>query len=150
MVEFRAELETTGGATAGFEVQQAVVDELGGGSHPKVVVRVNGFEFRTSIARMGNRFMLGVSKERRAAAGVTPGETLDVHLELDTAPREIEVPQDLAAALAADPRAKAFFDALSYSKQQWHTLQVSGAKQPETRARRVAASVAMLREGRAR
>jgi uncharacterized protein YdeI (YjbR/CyaY-like superfamily) len=99
---------------------------------------------------MGSRFMLGVSKERRAAAGVTPGQMLDVDVELDTAPREIEVPEDLASALAADPQAKAFFDSLSYSKQQWHTLQVSGAKQAETRARRVAASVAMLRDGRAR
>jgi hypothetical protein len=150
MVEFRAELETSGGTTAGFEVPRQVVDELGGGGHPKVVVRLNGFEFRTSIARMGGRFMLGLSNERRAAAGVTPGQTLDMQVELDTAPREIEVPEDLAAALAADPGAKAFFDSLSYSKQQWHTLQVSGAKQPETRARRVAASVAMLHEGRAR
>jgi hypothetical protein len=150
MVEFRAELETAGGNAAGFAVPQAVVDELGGGGHPKVVVGVNGFQFRTSIARMGSRFMLGVSQERRAAAGMTPGETFDVAVELDTAPREIEVPEDLAAALAADREAKAFFDTLSYSKQQWHTLQVSGAKQPETRARRVAASVAMLREGRAR
>jgi hypothetical protein len=150
MVEFRAELETSGGTTAGFEVPQEVVDELGGGGHPKVVVRVGGFEFRTSIARMGGRYMLGMSNERRTAAGVTPGETLDVQVQLDTAPREIEVPDDLAAALAADPQAKAFFDSLSYSKQQWHTLQVSGAKQPETRARRVATSVTMLRNGRAR
>jgi hypothetical protein len=131
-------------------VPQDVVVELAGGGHPKVVVRVNGYEFRTSIARMGSRFMLGVSKERRIAAGVSPGQVLDVEVELDTAPREIEVPEDLAAALAADPQAKAFFESLSYSKQQWHTLQVSGAKQAETRSRRVAASVAMLREGRAR
>ena len=150
MVEFRAELETSGGTAAGFTVPQEVVDKLSGGGHPKVVVRVNGYEFRTSIARMGSRFMLGVSKERRAAAEIAPGQILDVEVELDTAPREIEVPEDLATALAADPQAKAFFDSLSYSKQQWHTLQVSGAKQPETRARRVATSVAMLREGRAR
>jgi hypothetical protein len=150
MVHFRAELESSGGTAAGFEVPQAVVDQLGGGGHPKVVVRLNGFVFRTSIARMGSRFLLGVSKERRAAAGVAPGESWDVEVELDTAPREIEVPEDLAEALAAEPRAKEFFDSLSYSKQQWHTLQVSGAKQPETRARRVAASVAMLREGKAR
>jgi Bacteriocin-protection, YdeI or OmpD-Associated/Domain of unknown function (DUF1905) len=150
VVEFRAELETSGGNAAGFEVPEPVVDQLGGGGHPKVVVRVNGYEFRTSIARMGSRFMLGVSKERRAAAGVAPGETLDVQVELDTAPRESEVPDDLAAALSADAQAMAFFDSLSYSKQQWHILQVSGAKQAETRARRVTASVAMLREGRAR
>ncbi|MFC7620648.1 YdeI/OmpD-associated family protein [Microlunatus sp. GCM10028923] len=149
-MKFRAELEATGKNTAGFEVSEEIVSALGGGQRPKVVVRIPGYEFRTSIARMGGRFLLGVSAERRAEAGVAAGDVLDVEVELDTAERTVEVPDELAAALAEEPAAKAFFASLSYSKQSWHVLQVTGAKKPETRAKRVAASVAMLAEGRAR
>ncbi len=149
-MRFRAELLSTGKTTAGFEVPDTVIEELGGGGRPKVRVTIDGYEFRTSIARMGGRYLLGVSNERRAEGGIAPGDTFDVDVELDTAVREVEVPEELAAALASEPEAKAFFTSLSYSKQQWHTLQVSSAKTPETRAKRVATSVAMLKEHRAR
>lgn len=149
-MRFRAELESTGKATAGFEVPEEVVEGLGGGGHPKVSVTVDSFTFRTSIAKMGGRFLLGVSAERRAQAGIEPGQVFDVDVELDTAPRETEVPDDLAAALAADALAKSFWDTLTHSKQSWHVHQVTSAKKPETRAARVEKSVAMLREGRAR
>jgi uncharacterized protein YdeI (YjbR/CyaY-like superfamily) len=115
-----------------------------------VVVTVNGFEFRTSIARMGGRYLLGVSAERREAAGVQGGQVLDVEVALDTAQRSIQAPADLAQALAANPAAQAFWDGLAFSKKQWHTLQIEGARTAETRARRVAKSVEMLAEGRAR
>ena len=150
MPVLRAELFSSGKNTAGFVIPDELVDQLGGGRHPKVRVRLNGTEFGTSIASMGGRFLLGVSAERRAASGAIPGQTYDVEIELDTAPRQIEVPDDLAAALAAEPSAQAMFESLSYSNQSWHVLQITGAKQPETRARRVAKSVAMLAEGRAR
>ena len=149
-MRFRAELQATGGNTAGFQVGDEVVTALGGGGRPKVVVTVNGFEWRSSIARMGGSYWLGVSMERRAAAGIAAGEVLDVDVVLDTAVREVEVPADLAAALAAEPAAQAFWDGLSYSTKSWHVLQVTGAKTAETRARRVARSTAMLAEGRAR
>jgi hypothetical protein len=149
-MRFRAALESAGKNTAGFEVPEGVVQSLGGGGHPKVAVTVDGFTFRTSIAKMGGRFLLGVSAERRARAGIEAGQTFDVDVELDTAPREIEVPDDLAAALAADAKAKDFWDTLTYSKQSWHVHQVTSAKKAETRAVRVEKSVAMLREGRAR
>jgi hypothetical protein len=149
-MRFRAELQATGATTTGFEVPEEQVAALGGGKHPKVAVTVNGYRFRTSIARMGDSYWLGVSGERRAAAGVKAGDVLDVEVELDTAPREVEMPEDLAAALAGDPAAKAFWDTLSYSKQLWHVTQVTSAKKAETRASRVAKSVAMLREQRAR
>jgi hypothetical protein len=147
----RVELETAEGKSAtGFAVPDEVVDELGGGRRPKVVITVNGYEYRTSIARMGERYLVPVSAERRRAAGVQAGDQLDVTLELDTAPREVDVPDDLAAALAAEPAAKAFFDTLSHSAKSWHVLQVTGAKKPETRANRVRKSVELLARGRAR
>jgi uncharacterized protein YdeI (YjbR/CyaY-like superfamily) len=91
-----------------------------------------------------------VSAERRAAAGVEGGQVLDVDVVLDVAERTVTVPEDLAGALAAEPAAQAFFDGLSFSNKQWHVLQVEGAKTAKTRARRVAKSVEMLAEGRAR
>jgi hypothetical protein len=149
-MRFRAELQATGGNTTGFQVDDEIVAALGGGGRPKVAVTVNGVDWRSSIARMGGTYWLGVSAERRAAAGIAAGEVLDVDVVLDTAPREVEVPADLAAALAADPAASAFWAGVSPSNKSWHVLQVTGAKAAETRARRVAKSVAMLREGRAR
>jgi len=149
-MRFRAELRSTGGNTAGFLVDDEIVAGLGGGGRPKVVVTVNGVEWRGSIARMGGAYWLGVSAERRAAAGIAAGEVLDVEVVLDTAVREVEVPADLASALDAEPAARAFWDGMSYSNKSWHVLQVTGAKAAETRARRVAKSVAMLLEGRAR
>ena len=99
---------------------------------------------------MGGRYLVGVSAERRAAAGVRAGDLLDVELALDTAARDVEVPDDLAAALAAEPDATAFWDGLSYSNKSWHVLQVTGAKKPETRAARVVKTVAAMRERRVR
>lgn len=149
-MRLRAELELTGKTSTGFEVADSAVASLGGGGHPKVVVTVNGYTFRTSIARMGGRHLLGVSSERRQAAGISAGDILEIDVILDTAPREIELPEDLATALASDSLAQTYWDSLSYSKQSWHVMQVTGAKKAETRAARIEKSVAMLRDGRAR
>ena len=149
-MKFRAELQRAGGNATGFEVPQEIVDGLGGGGHPKVVATVNGYEFRSSIAKMGGSYWLGVSAERREAAGVAGGDVLDVNVELDTAERTVSVPEDLGTALERNPAAKSFWDGLSFSNKQWHVLQVEGAKTAETRARRVAKSVEMLADGRAR
>ncbi len=92
--------------------------------------------------------MLGVSNENRAAAGVAAGDQVDLELELDTAPREVATPADLATALAGDLAAKKYFEGLSYSNKLRHVLAIEGAKAADTRARRVAKSVAMFREGR--
>ena len=103
-----------------------------------------------TIAVMDGAYMVSVSAENRAATGVKGGDEVDVDIELDTAPRTIDVPEDLAAALDAEPRARATFDALSNSNKGWHVLQVTGAKTDETRQRRIAKSVASLREGKPR
>ena len=104
-MEFTAPLEATGGTTTGFVVPDALVDELGGGRRPKVVATVGGHSWRTSIAAMGGQFWLGVSAANRAEAGIAAGETHTVAVELDTAPRTVDVPDDLATALAAAPGA---------------------------------------------
>jgi bacteriocin resistance YdeI/OmpD-like protein/uncharacterized protein DUF1905 len=149
-MRFRARILTTGKTTMGFEVPPAVVDALGAGKRPPVTVTINGYTYRNTVAVMGGTYMIGVSGEHRGPARVTGGEEVDVDLELDTAPRQVEVPSDLAAALAAEPAARMTFDKLSFSNKSWHVLQASGTKNPETRARRIEKSVAALREGRIR
>lgn len=149
-MKFRAELELSGKNTAGFEVPESIVEGLRGGKHPKIVATVNAFTFRTSIASNGGRYMFGLSADRRKEADVQVGEIYDIDVELDTAPREVEVPGDFADALEQDPAAKAFWDTLSYSNKSWHALQITGAKKAETRAARIEKSVGMLREGKAR
>ena len=109
---------------------------------------INGYTYRSTIAAYGDVFMLPLAAENRQAAGVSAGDEVDVDLELDTAPREVEVPADLVAALADEPEARAFFDGLSYSNRRWFVLNVEGTKNEETRKRRVEKSVQMLREGR--
>lgn len=134
----------------GIRVPDDVVEALRAGKRPKVTVTINGYTYRSSIAVMGGDFMVGVSAENRAGAGVAGGDEVDVDIELDTAPRVVAVPPDFAAALDADPAARRLFDALSYSNQSWHVYQLEAAKSDETRQRRIAKSVDALRDGRPR
>jgi Bacteriocin-protection, YdeI or OmpD-Associated/Domain of unknown function (DUF1905) len=149
-VRFRTTIRQEGKTAMGFEVPPAAVEELGAGKRPPVTVTINGYTYRNTVAVLGGKFMIGVSSDHRGPAGVTGGEEVDVELGLDTAPRVIDVPADLETALEGDPAARTTFDRLSYSNKSWHVLQVTGTKNPETRARRVEKSVAALREGRIR
>jgi hypothetical protein len=131
----------------GIVVPDEIVAALGAGKRPKVRATIKGHTWRTSIAPMGGRFMVGVSAEVRAAAGVAGGDAVDVELEVDDAPRAVEVPADFAVALAASPAEKATFEKLSYSHQRRHVMAIEAAKAPETRARRIAGALKALREG---
>lgn len=142
-------LQADGNAT-GFVVPNEVVEALGSGKRPAITVTINGFTYRNTVAVMGGVFMIGVSAENRAGAGVAGGDEVDVDIELDTAPRVVTVPADFATALDADPEARRTFEGLSYSNQSWHVLQINGAKTDETRQRRIAKSVGTLKEGRPR
>ncbi len=149
-MKFQSTLELGGKTATGVEVPDEVVTALGAGRRPAVTVTINGYSYRSTIATMGGRYLLPVSAEVRRGAGVEAGATVEVEVELDTAPREVDVPEDFAAALDADGQARQFFDSLSNSNKKWHVLSVEGAKAAETRQRRIEKSVAMLREGRAR
>lgn len=149
-MRFRTTILQSGKTAAGIEVPASVVDALAAGRHPKVRVTIGGYTYRSSVAVMDGTYMIGVSAENRAGAGVEGGDVVDVDLELDTAPREVTVPDDFAAALAADPDAQRTFDGLSYSNKSWHTFQIDGAKTDETRQRRIARSIAALHDGRIR
>jgi bifunctional DNA-binding transcriptional regulator/antitoxin component of YhaV-PrlF toxin-antitoxin module len=137
-----------GGRTAtGLVVPPEVVDALGAGRKPAVTVTVGGHTYRSTVAPRGGQFLVPLSAENRTAAGVAAGDTVEVDVELDTAPRVVEVPADLAAALDAAPDARRRFDAMSYSHQLQHVLAVDAAKTPATRERRVAAVVTAMHEG---
>lgn len=128
----------------GIRVPAEAIAALGGKKKPPVIVTINGFTYRSTVAAYGDVYMLPLSQERRTAAGVGPGDVVEVTLELDTEPRTVEVPDDLASALAARPGARTAFDALAYSTRKEHVRQVMEAKAQETRERRIAKIVAGL------
>lgn len=130
----------------GISVPAEAIAALGGKKKPPVIVTVNGFTYRSTVAAYGDVFMLPLSQERRTAAGVEAGDVIEVTLELDTEPRTVELPDALAAALARKPGARAAFDALAYSARKEHVRQVMEAKAQETRERRIAKIVAALGE----
>jgi len=148
MQQFRAVIEAHGKTATGIEVPAEVVEALGPSRRPKVRATVAGHTYRSSVASMGGRFLLGVSAEVRRAANVAAGDEVDVALELDEETREVVVPDDFVQALAAVPAARAFFDGLSYSQRRWFVLGIEEAKKPETRVRRIDKAVARLAEGR--
>jgi hypothetical protein len=149
-MKIHVELEQNGKTAVGFAVPEEVVLSFGKGKRPPVTVTINGYTYRSTVAPMGGRYLVGVSAENRAGAGVAGGQDVDVVLELDTAPREIELPADFAAALAADPAARRTFDALSPSNKGYHTALIAGAKSDETRLRRIEKSIVALHEGKPR
>lgn len=149
-MRFRTTILQSDKTATGIRVPAEVVESLGKGRRPPVKVTINGFTYRNTIAVMGGEYMVGVSAENRAGAGVAGGDVVDVDIELDTEPRTVDVPVDFAAALDAVPDARRTFDALSNSNKGWHVLQVNGAKSDETRARRIAKSVDALRQGKPR
>lgn len=139
------------GNNTGIKVPTEIVEGLGGGRRPAVVATLNeDYSYRTTIASRGGVFMFPISAAIRKETGIAGGDPIEVRLVLDIAPRTVEVPEDLTAALAVKPAARAFFDGLSYTNKKWHVEQVTGAKTPDTRARRIEKSVAMLAAGTAR
>jgi hypothetical protein len=138
MHTFRATVELAGKTATGVAVPPPIVEALDGGRQPLVHVAIGDYRYRSKLGVRGGRAMLPISGEHRAGAGVAAGDEIEVTLTLDTDPREVEIPVDLAVALDASPAAHRAFAALSNSRKQAITLSVEGAKTAETRARRVA------------
>ncbi len=127
----------------GIVVPEAIVEKLASGNKPKVTVTMKGYTYRSTVFYMGGQFMLPLAKEHRSASGVNDGDTLEVSLELDTAPREVEAPKDLAAALKKAGLTKDFAS-LSFTHRKEHARAIEAAKQPETRLRRIEKAIAMV------
>jgi Bacteriocin-protection, YdeI or OmpD-Associated/Domain of unknown function (DUF1905) len=145
-MEFRTTVVLGGRTATGLQVPDDVVTALGAGKRPPVRVTVAGYAYRTTVAPMGGAFWVPLAAEHREAAGVSAGEEVDVRIELDDAPREVTVPDDLAAAF--DDAARATFEGLAYSHRKEWVRWVEEAKRPETRATRVEKTVESLRAGK--
>lgn len=136
-MKFRTKLLQAEGMNAtGIEIPPKIVESFGAGKKPKVVLKVKDHSYRSTVAVMGGKYMVGVPKEHREAAGVKAGEVIEVDLELDTAPRTVEVPKDLAVALKK-AKLTAAFDKLSYTHRKEHVRAINEAKAAKTRQRRI-------------
>ncbi len=127
----------------GLDVPAKIVESLKSGKRPKVNVTINGYTYRSTVSVYGGEYMLPLAKVNREAAGVKAGQSVKVTLELDSAPREVEVPKDFAAALKK-AGVLATFEALAFTHRKEHVRAIEEAKAPETRARRIEKSVAMV------
>ncbi len=144
-MRFRAVVQLAGRTATGVRVPPEVIAGLDHGKRPAVRVTIAGHTYRTTVGVMGGEFMLPVSAENRAAAGIAAGDEVDVDVVLDTEPREVDVPPDLVAALDADADARRAFDGLSYSGKRRVVLDISSAKTQQTRQRRLQKAMDGLR-----
>jgi bacteriocin resistance YdeI/OmpD-like protein/uncharacterized protein DUF1905 len=150
VIRFMTQLQPRGPAAA-VVLDDAQVAAVGQGAKRfPVVATVNGYTWRTSVARMGGEYLLGLNREVRQGAGVAVGDEVEVIVELDVAPREVEVPEALAAALAADPQAEASFERMAFTHRKEYARWVAEAKQEQTRQRRVQQALEMIRAGKTR
>lgn len=136
------------GNNTGIEVPEAVIEQLASGKRPAVHITLNRFSYRSTIGVMGGKYLIPLSAERRAAAGVKGGDQLEITLEPDTAPRVVDVPEELKKALSNNKKAEAFFNSLSYSGQLKYVLPISQAKTEETKQRRIEKAVNDLKAGK--
>jgi hypothetical protein len=149
-VKYRTTIMQSGKTATGIPVPTEVIEALGAGRKPPVHMTVNGYSYRSTVATVDGESMVGFSAEHRAASGLNGGDEVEVEVVVDEAPREIDMPADLGAALERDPAARRTFDGLSNSLKRYHVDQVNGAKTDETRRRRIDKSVSVLREGKPR
>ena len=141
---------TAMGNNTGIVVPPEVIDRLGAGKRPAVVVNVNGYEYRNTVGVMGGRYLISVSSAVRKETGLKGGDPIKVELTVADGPREVVMPADFAAALAKDKAAGAFFSKLSNSMQRYHVDNVTSAKSDETRRRRIDKAIALFRDGKQR
>ena len=142
-MKFSARLIPSGNATA-VEVPADVMAILGSEGRPPVVVTINGTTWRTRIAKMRGQVLVGISAAHRESAGIAEGNEIEVDLVLDTAPREVEEPEDLKQALDASLTARAAFDKLAFGLKGKHVRDIDSAKSDEVRARRIARLIETL------
>ena len=145
-MDFRATVVLGGRTATGIQVPDDVVAKLGSGKRPPVVVTVGDYSYRTTVAPYGGAFYVPLAAEHREAAGVAAEQEVDVSIELDTAPREVSLPDDLAAAM--DDHTRAAYDALSFTHRKEWVRWVEEAKKPETRTARIEKTVAGLKAGK--
>ncbi|HJZ76604.1 MAG TPA: YdeI/OmpD-associated family protein [Vicinamibacterales bacterium] len=144
-MKFKAKVIPSGNAT-GIEVPKDVVEALRSGARPAITVTINGHAWRSRVARMRGQCLVGISAANRVASGIAEGDIVVVDLKLDTAPRVVAPPPDLARALRNHPEARLAFDRLAFGLKRKHVGTIDSAKTPETRQRRIAKLVTSMSE----
>ncbi len=142
-MKFKTKIVQTGNNT-GIEVTEQQLEKLGGGKKPLVVVTLNKYTYRSAVGKMGNKFMISLSAENRKNANVKGGDSLEVTIELDTAPRTVEIPADLLRAFDKNKTAKVNFEKLAPSKKKAIVLSINDAKTEETKQRRIDKAIEQL------
>lgn len=136
-MKFKTKIVQIGNNT-GIEVSEQVLEQLGNGKKPLVVVTLNGYSYRSAVGKMGTNFMISLSAENRKNAGVSGGDVVEINLELDTEPRTVEVPTDLQKVFEENNSAKINFEKLSPSKKKAIVISINEAKTKETKMKRIA------------
>lgn len=142
-ITFHTTILRTGKNTAGIQVPEEIIEKLGSSKRPLVRVTLKQYTYRSAVAVMGGKFMIGVSAKNRQAAGVEGGEEVDVTIELDLEPRTVELPDDLKIALI-QAGALIAFENSAPSMRKEYVRQVTEAKAQETRERRIVKIVEKL------
>ena len=148
-VEFQTTVAATGNKTR-IVVPDELIERLGAGRRPAVAVNLNGYEYRNTVGIMGGKHMVSISAAVRKETGLKGGDPISVKLTVADTPRPVDIPDDLARALSAEPDVAAFFSKLSNSLQRYHVDNINGAKAPETRRRRIDKAISLFRQGKQR
>ena len=148
-VTFDTTVTATGNYT-GIVVPEGVIEQLGAGRRPPVIVNVNGYEYRSTVGVMSGRHLISISAAVRNDSGLAAGDAIHVILTVADGPREVTIPDDLAAALSANPTAETFFAKLSNSLRRYHVDNINAAKTTETRRRRIDNAISLFRQGKQR
>ncbi|GLY15201.1 hypothetical protein Kisp01_22160 [Kineosporia sp. NBRC 101677] len=147
-MQFTAIVQLDGKTATGINVPDHVVEELGAGRRPAVLVTINGYSFPTTLGVMKGVTKIPLNAQHRSASGVAAGDAVDVEIVVDTGPREVALPAELQSALQGEPEAAAFFTSLSTTNQKLFTTWIESAKKAETRERRVTETIDKLRAGK--
>jgi hypothetical protein len=145
-MKFTTTLLTAGKTATGIQVPDEIVEALGHSKRPPVKVTINGYTYRSTIAVMGGKYMIGVSAEVRQAAQVKGGDKVAISLELDLEPRELDLPAAFQKALTKHPKAKKNFEALSYSNKRRLVAPIASAKTDDTRERNINKAISELQK----
>lgn len=145
-LSFKTVLLTAGKTATGIKIPPEIIEKLNAGKKPPIKVTINGFTYRSTVAVMGGNFMVGVNAENREGAKVKGGDRIDVTIELDTEPREVELPAEFKKALDKNAKAKKAFESLSISKKKAHVFPIANAKTDETRKRNIDKAISALQQ----
>lgn len=145
-MKFKTKIVQTGNNT-GINVPEKIMESLGAGKKPPVVITLNQYTYRSTVAVMGGKYMVSLSAENRKNAKVSGGDELEINIELDTAPRIVELPADFQKSLDKNKAAKTAFDKLSPSRKKAIVLSITDAKTEETRMKRIEKAIHTLNEG---